>query len=410
MARKRRADGRIQVQIDLGVVDGKRRRKYFYGKTLKEATAARDAWKADQELRARVLVADLDITMRQWGKMWIESIEGTVQGTTYKARESALRMQDDFQFQFDGRAPVKFGDLRVIDVRPIHVQTYMRSLSDMSKGTISMRRFLLKSILNAAIANGIIDRSPWQDIKSPRGTYQGHRALNDDEQKMILDTWTEHRCGIWALTMLYTGMRREELAALDLTDIDFEKEQLHIHSAAVLKERGRLKETKTEAGDRVVPILAPLVEPLKEFVSDERPRRVFLAAGGTTLTDTSFRQAWRSYMHALNLRMGGTDKTRGKNVNGKASWIPAKIVIQPFTAHDLRYTFATILYDAGVDVKTAAYLMGHTDITVTMKIYTQLSARKKLEGLEALTTYMRDKMAIQNDTANGLNKDAKPET
>ena len=48
-----------------------------------------------------------------------------------------------------------------------------------------------------------------------------------------------------------------------------------------------------------------------------------------------------------------------------------------FRAHDLRHTFCTLLYDSGVDVKTAAYLMGHADIRVTMAIYTHLSEQRR---------------------------------
>jgi integrase len=395
MPRKRRADGRMQVQIDLGVIDGKRRRKYFYGKTLKEAREARDAWKAEQERRARVIVADADVTVAQWSAMWVESIKGTVQDTTYKARESAIREQNAFTFKTSSGSPALFGSMRVIDVRPIHVQTYMRSLAEMSKGTISMRRFVLKSILNAAVANSIIDRSPWQDIKSPRGTYKGHRALDDDEQKMIRDTWDGHRAGIWALSMLYTGMRREELAALDVADIDFSAGQIRIHAASVLKERGRIKETKTEAGNRTIPILAPLLEPLRAFVGGKKSGAVFVSAAGEPLAEIAYKRAWESYMRYLNLCAGGTDAKRTKNENGKAAWIPAKIVTKPFTAHDLRYTYATILYDAGVDVKTAAVLLGHSDITVTMKIYTQLSVRKQQQGIDALVAYANGIDAVQ---------------
>ena len=51
------------------------------------------------------------------------------------------------------------------------------------------------------------------------------------------------------------------------------------------------------------------------------------------------------------------------------------------TAHDLRYTCATALYDIDVDVKTMQYVMGHTDFRMTLRIYTQLSEERKRDGL-----------------------------
>ena len=55
-------------------------------------------------------------------------------------------------------------------------------------------------------------------------------------------------------------------------------------------------------------------------------------------------------------------------------------------AHDLRYTFATALYDAGIDVKSAQYYLGHSDVRTTMNIYTQLSyERKKISRAQLIS-------------------------
>lgn len=64
-----------------------------------------------------------------------------------------------------------------------------------------------------------------------------------------------------------------------------------------------------------------------------------------------------------------------------------------FTAHQLRHTYATMLYDAGVDVKTAQDLLGHADSTVTMNIYTHLSAKKKEKALNALHQHFSETLA-----------------
>ena len=397
MARKKRADGRVQVQVDIGVEDGKRKRKYFYGDTLKEARAARDEWLAEQERRAKVTVADADVTMRVWGKMWLDSVAGTSQHTTHYGKVTAIRQQNKFTFYADD-VPVALGDLRVCDVRPIHVQAYMRSLDNKSRSTIAQRRYVLKSMLNAAVHNGIIDKSPWQDVRCPRGTYEGHDALPEEMQQQIADTWSKHRVGIWALLMLYTGMRREELAALDVADVNLKDKTIYVHSAAVLKEGGRIKPTKTTAGTRTIPILPQLEGPLAEAIGGRTTGRICLSAAGEPLMESSFKRAWDSYMLVLERKQNGlepcedTHGYRREAVRKKfAQEGKAYKELQRFTPHDLRYTYATILYDAGVDVKTAAALLGHDDIQVTMGIYTQLSRKKQQQGVNALLKYMRKK-------------------
>lgn len=59
-----------------------------------------------------------------------------------------------------------------------------------------------------------------------------------------------------------------------------------------------------------------------------------------------------------------------------------------FQPHDLRHTFATALYDAGVDVKSAQYYLGHADIRVTMDLYTHLSEEREKKSRAVLISFL----------------------
>ena len=83
-------------------------------------------------------------------------------------------------------------------------------------------------------------------------------------------------------------------------------------------------------------------------------------------------------MHFLNIQSGGKDRSRTR---------PKIQVAEIFTPYQLRHTYCSSLYDAGVDVKTAQKLMGHADIIVTMRIYTHLSKEKELENHEKAMEY-----------------------
>ena len=66
---------------------------------------------------------------------------------------------------------------------------------------------------------------------------------------------------------------------------------------------------------------------------------------------------------------------------------PKVQAMEPFTAHQLRYTYATMLYDAGVDVKSAQKFLGHSDIRVTLKIYTHLFDDKEQAAVDVLNKH-----------------------
>ena len=92
-------------------------------------------------------------------------------------------------------------------------------------------------------------------------------------------------------------------------------------------------------------------------------------------------------------------------VNGKPMERPTSkckpggvpILIPQFTAHWLRHTFITMMYLSGVDVLTAAEQAGHSDIKVTMGIYTHLDAEYKQRTMEKLDNYLDGcQMGVKN--------------
>ncbi len=88
-----------------------------------------------------------------------------------------------------------------------------------------------------------------------------------------------------------------------------------------------------------------------------------------------------SYLGYLNLKAGGR---RGSRSNPKLQ------VIEEFTAHQLRHTYSSMLYDVGVDPKSAQKFLGHADLQVTLKIYTHLSEEKERGAVEALNRFLGD--------------------
>ncbi|MBR3177978.1 MAG: tyrosine-type recombinase/integrase [Clostridia bacterium] len=65
-------------------------------------------------------------------------------------------------------------------------------------------------------------------------------------------------------------------------------------------------------------------------------------------------------------------------------------VIDKITAHMLRHTYATMLFDAGIDVKSAQRFLGHTDIEVTLSIYTHLTKFKEEQAIQMLDKHLKE--------------------
>ncbi len=88
-------------------------------------------------------------------------------------------------------------------------------------------------------------------------------------------------------------------------------------------------------------------------------------------------------MADLNAKYGYHGEESKKRPGG----LPMRI--EPFTPHQLRHTFCTLMYFAGVDVLTARDQMGHKDISVTLGIYTSLDKKFKKKKINRLDSYLK---------------------
>lgn len=70
----------------------------------------------------------------------------------------------------------------------------------------------------------------------------------------------------------------------------------------------------------------------------------------------------------MNIVAGGRNATSNQ---------PRVQVLEPFTAHQLRHTCATMLFEANVDIKTAQKFLGHANMQITLEIYTHLREEKE---------------------------------
>ena len=181
------------------------------------------------------------------------------------------------------------------------------------------------------------------------------------------------------MLMMLSGLRRGEATALQWNDIDFEKNRISVTKSYNFKSKDFKAPKNGKA--RVVAVPQVLIDYLKTL-----PRTSFFVltnAKGQMMTDDSWRRLYDSYMHDMNIEYGFDGDAPNK-------FSPTKIpmVITPFTPHELRHTFCTIMYEAGLDALTAKDQMGHADIQTTLSIYTHLSKQHKDNDMKKLDRFL----------------------
>lgn len=375
---KQRDDGRYQRSIYVGKNEsGNNKYIVVYGHTKSEADE-----KANQirlQLKKGIDITAQRDTFRRWCDRFLEVKSHDGIGHAQKS---------NLKIYCNHLAPLF--DMEIIDIRTSDIQSVIYTLSDfhdgkpgLSKKTLIEIRSAAKNVFRLAIENRVLDYNPAEYVRIPKNSVESHReALTDEQQAMIRDT--PHRAQTAAMVMLYSGLRRGEAAALLWSDIDLLNGTISVNKAYDYRvSPPELKTTKTEAGIRIVHIPQILIN----YLADERKRTsstlVIHNARGGIMTAQAWKTMWSSYMTTLNAKYCH---------EGRSKHDPCGLSFElnSFTPHQLRHTFCSLLYLAGVDVLTARDQMGHADVKTTMSIYTHLDKKFKKKQVDKLDAYLAE--------------------
>ena len=365
----KRNDNRYKRTVTVGRnPDGSAKRKCVYGKTIKEVD--RKVADIQTALRNGTLSNDERVLFKDIAFRWIDECHPAISTRTRRWYTGIVRTN---------LAPLHKMELRKL--KPMHLQAIIaqKVAEGVADKTLCNIKIIAAAILDYAMDNDLVFRNVFRKVKVPKRGSAKRQPITEDQKALILRTWRGHRMGVPALILLFTGMRRGELIALTWNDVDLKNRVISVTKAAAFNgNQPEIKAPKSNAGIRTIPIPEQLVPILRETKSSGKSLYVCPDAGGGIMSDRGWLTSWNSYQHYLNIQAGGKDASRSN---------PKIVAVEPFTAHQLRHTYATMLYDAGVDVKTAQELLGHADPSVTMNIYTHLSTQKKDAALQALSAH-----------------------
>ena len=251
-----------------------------------------------------------------------------------------------------------FGDHEIGSVTGKDVQKYINSL-DLSYKSTMTRKGIISQIYDYAILEKDMDlKNPCLRIRVDKRLPRGHRnALTKDE----IDEIKRSSAGefLVAPLILYTGLRIGEALALQYQDVDFRKKIIHVTKAIDhIGNRPVVSTTKTENGVRDIPLLPQL----EALLPKKKPPTDYIVSGEKPLTKSALDKRWKKWEKDHDVR---------------------------FDRHSIRHTYATILFESGVDVKSAQRLLGHANFSTTMDIYTHLSDQHLREATDKLKEYLK---------------------
>lgn len=265
-----------------------------------------------------------------------------------------------------------FGSRMIRSVRLSDAKGWLVFLHDsgIKQNTIGVLQSVVRPAFEMAVDDDIIRKNPFKFKLSdvvPKDAYVRDALTKEQQEKylqFVQDCGGNYYDDI--VILLGTGLRVSELYGLTRADIDFDRRCIHVRRqlCRTAEKPYFVTPPKTKSGIRNVPMTDAVYMALMRVVKARTPPKVELLVDGHSgflFLDKS--EMPKVAMHLENYMRGL--QARFEKAYGK----PAPRI----TPHVLRHTFCTNVQQAGLDVKSLQYLMGHSNASVTLDVYTHSS-------------------------------------
>jgi integrase len=267
----------------------------------------------------------------------------------------------------------ELGRTRLEQLTPAHVQHLLneKTRSGLSPRSVAHIRAVLRNALNQALRWGLVTRNVAALAEPPHQPRVLVNPLTAEQARTLLETCQEDDFGPLFAAALSTGMRQGELLALRWEDIDFDRNTVSVRRA-LQRVDGKLTfvEPKSESSRRTITVPSIAMAAFRAQRTRQREQR--LLAGSS----------WEDWGLVFTSSKG--TPLDGSNVTKRLQKLLAQAGLPRQRFHDLRHGCASLLLAAGVPPRTIMGMLGHSQISLTLNVYSHLSPSLERDAADAL--------------------------
>lgn len=387
-----RADGKYQYKYYL---DGKPQFIYSWRlldsdpqpKGKKPCLSLREMEKQlKADLERMVNVTDAKMTVCELVDRYIQTKTGVRQSTRQGYR-TVQRLLEKEPFGNRTIRSIKTSDAKLF---LIHLQKE----EGKSFSTIHTIRGVLRPAFQMAVDDDIL-------VKNPFSFELSGLILNDTVKREALTKEQMNRflkfihddnvyCKYYEAVyiLFHTGLRISEFCGLTLKDIDLEKRTLNVDHQLLRTSEGDyiVQTTKTDAGKRLLPITEDVAQMFQAIIEDRKVPKAEKMIDGCT----GFLYYDDKGMPLVALHW----QHRFQHMVGRYNDI-YRVQMPKITPHICRHTYCSNMAKSGINPKTLQYLMGHSDIAVTMNVYTHFTFDDAEDELKRMEEFKKAQSAVE---------------
>ena len=349
-----------------GTVDG----KFYRLATGKEATALNIKWM--KKNHRDVLLKLIDKEKPKHTEMFAKYAEYSIESNAYAIKQST---HEHYKHMLSKHVMPYFKHYRIDEIKPSDIRAWQtKLLATLEPRTTKNVRNLMGKILEDARMDEIIDKNPVRLVKPPKHLQNEEIIPFSMEEVKTLISNANRWMQPFLTVAFFTGMRTGELLALKWDDIDFNSKKIIVRRTM---RHGTIGSTKT-GKIRTIDMLDIVHKSLKQKFRENGLRHefIFTSRKGTPYAEAS--AIYTTYWKPLLKRCGMAYKVM----------------------YNTRHTFATLMLVNGEDVLWVSKMLGHADISTTMKYYIKFVEEKGKKRATFLDNIFQENCTVIAHTAN----------
>ena len=367
--RRRGKDG-WGLTIDLGRDAQGRRLRRFLTVTGTKKEAERVLSEALHQRDTGIDIAPNKITVGDFLERWLRD---------YATEQVAASTLQRYQGIVRHHLIPALGRVKLRDLRPAHIQAAYSSFQrrdgrgeSLSPKTVKEHHAILREALSWAVKWQLLVANPADAVSAPRAQRREMRVLSPERAQRFLEAASDSPYHTFFYLALQTGARSGELLALRWEDLDLDAATLRIvRTARFTKGQGIVfSQPKTQRSRRPVALSPATVAVLREHRREQLEQRMQVGPGyeendlvfadslGRPIYDSTVRRVFYGVVKAAD--------------------------VGPLRVHDLRHSAATLMLQAGVNVKVISERLGHATVSITLDTYSHVLPDMQREAAAAL--------------------------
>lgn len=345
---RKRSDGRWEYRIMDGYTEnGRPKVRSFYGRTKAEVRKKLEDFQASKNAGINL---DKKYTFAEWSAIWFESHKNKITPTTQESYKYTLRLLNNY-----------FGVRMLDEIKPLDVEVFLQGLRDegRSDSALAQCRGMLFQILHKAEANDLVRKNAafYAEKMRSQNPVKEKEAFTADEVRLLMEKLPKDKMGLSIRLMLGTGMRSQEIMALEPKHIHEDGSVIEIRQATnMVKGTTVVGRPKSRDSYRDIPVPPNLRWCAIELRNTDKKYIWEVGKKDCPCNSSYFR---KKYKEAL-LQVEG---------------------VRVLNPHNCRHSYISHMQNLGVDMDTIKSIAGHSTVNMTQH-YLHVQDKIRKEAVE----------------------------